>query len=585
MLKEQLLRVPEIDLAGVDDVRSQQLEYAKARGASPGKSAQPGSPALVLASRFPAESRRDPTQETRITQSLQRLWRQARDAGLPVRLDAAGVLSPRAAETLDRGATDMRWPYRRYPGPTLMTVPLSLEANGRVSFFDRQTGRQTLITTSRMPRSFLRPVDDLRELFTVAWAAEKVTTTFNVVPVIVQVLQAENTDYRRLLVEELARIPGAEASQALARRALYDPAAELRQAARQALTRRPAAEFRPLVLKGFAYPWSPVADHAAQILLATRDMGAVPALVNLLDQPDPASPSLDETTKQPTVAELVRINHMRNCCLCHAPSYDGRDWSPGRVMEPGVAIPDDYYSSLGGAFVCADITRLRQDFSVMQPVENAAPWPTQQRYDFMVRTRLANAEEVSRARDRPAGASYPQREAMLAALRGLTGKDLGTTGSLAELRHRGWHGETGKHRPFASEECVCPLIAFAFTGRPIFLPPPVRYASEEAIVLRPTAHRGDQEAALRGTHHVARCFASTDRNAPAPAPPRSGSAQAADSRPAGPGSLRSGDGAPRLDHPGPVFVPVSRPAAAADAPGNDPGWFRRRRHPARRGLR
>src|SRR6266403_912055 len=83
----------------------------------------------------------------------------------------------------------------------------------------------------------------------------------------------------------------------------------------------------------------------------------------------------------------------------------------------------------------------------------------------------------------------------------------------------------------------------------------------------------EKEAALRGTCHVARCFASTDGYAPAPAPPRCGSTPGADSEPAGTSSLRSGDVAPRLDQPGPVFVNVSRPRAAAHFPRNDAAWF------------
>jgi hypothetical protein len=411
-LKKQLLDVPEIALAGVDELRGQQLEYAKASGL-----------------RVVRGSKRDPAREARIAKGLEQVLRQARDAGLPVRTDASCALSPKAAETLGRGAADLRWSSRwaTITGqPSLMNARLIRAANGEVSFLDKKTGK-TVMTATGMPRSVLRPVDELRKLFAVTWPAEKVETTFNVVPVIEQVLQVENKDYRSLLVEELARIPGPEASRALARRALYDTSPDLRQAARTALKERPAAEFRDVVLKGLDYPWPAVADHAAKALVETRDVPAVPALVKMLDRRGPALPYLDEKTKQHKVRELVRINHMRNCCLCHAPSYSSIDWAPGRVMEPGVAIPAEYYGTPGGAFVRADIAYVRPDFSVTQPVERAAPWPTMQRYDYMVRTRPATAEEVARARERPAGAGSPQRVAILAALRGLSRKDLGAT--------------------------------------------------------------------------------------------------------------------------------------------------------------
>jgi hypothetical protein len=87
-------------------------------------------------------------------------------------------------------------------------------------------------------------------------------------------------------------------------------------------------------------------------------------------------------------------------------------------------------------YVRAEVTYLRQDFSVTQPVEAADPWPTQQRFDYLVSERPVNARDQIRedtakegdeSRPGPAASSYPQRESVLFALRALTGKDLGTT--------------------------------------------------------------------------------------------------------------------------------------------------------------
>ena len=64
-----------------------------------------------------------------------------------------------------------------------------------------------------------------------------------------------------------------------------------------------------------------------------------------------------------------------------------------------------------------DITFLRQDFSVPQPVEWPDNWPAYQRYDYFVRTRYPTDEELRR--DGPA--TYPQREAVRWALRELGG--------------------------------------------------------------------------------------------------------------------------------------------------------------------
>jgi len=42
-----------------------------------------------------------------------------------------------------------------------------------------------------------------------------------------------------------------------------------------------------------------------------------------------------------------------------------------------------------GLFVRADVTTLKQDFAVPQPVDKPGPWPVAQRYDYLVRARAA----------------------------------------------------------------------------------------------------------------------------------------------------------------------------------------------------
>jgi HEAT repeat protein len=130
------------------------------------------------------------------------------------------------------------------------------------------------------------------------------------------------------------------------------------------------------------------------------------------------------------VQELVRINHLGNCALCHEPSRDSRDLVRGAVPTPGQRLPAPVTTPAGydrgDAFVRADITYLRQDFSVMQPVREPGPWPAYQRYDYLVCRRPATPEEqdlATREEPRPC----PQREAALFALRALTGQDGGST--------------------------------------------------------------------------------------------------------------------------------------------------------------
>jgi hypothetical protein len=251
------------------------------------------------------------------------------------------------------------------------------------------------------------------------------------IPILVQMIQAGDTDQRLRLVQLLSRSQARAATDALARRALYDLSGEVREAAVRILGQLPIDDYRPLLLAGLRYPWPPVGDHAAEALVALNDDEAVPDLVNLLDQQDPRSPEAAGKGKW-VVPELVRVNHLRNCLLCHAPALNLTDPVRGLVPTPGEPLPVPYCDSRDGTFVRADVTYLRQDFSVMQPVARDYHWPPVQRFDYLVRCREltpaeAKAHEAALAA-RPKGvrpASYPQREAVLFALRKLTGLQAG----------------------------------------------------------------------------------------------------------------------------------------------------------------
>jgi HEAT repeat protein len=97
-------------------------------------------------------------------------------------------------------------------------------------------------------------------------------------------------DVRAVLLDQLTRIDGHRATAALARLALYDPRAEIRRGAVRALAARPQRDYRAILLGGFAHPWPAVADHAAEALVNLGAREAVPALVGLLDAPDPWAP-------------------------------------------------------------------------------------------------------------------------------------------------------------------------------------------------------------------------------------------------------------------------------------------------------
>src|SRR5262249_37828596 len=195
------------------------------------------------------------------------------------------------------------------------------------------------------------------------------------------------------------------------------------------------ADYAPVLVEGLRYPYVPVVEHAAEAIAKLRPKQALPRLLDLLDEPDPDAPFVTEADGKEVLAvrELVRINHFRNCLLCHAPSFDRKEPVRGLAPVPGEPIPQTaYYAERsGGGVVRADITYLRQDFSVTLPVSDSKPWPTEQRYDFLVRTRpLTEKEreawEARTARDET-GELSDYKRAILLALQGVTGEYAGTT--------------------------------------------------------------------------------------------------------------------------------------------------------------
>src|SRR5262249_47881201 len=226
---------------------------------------------------------------------------------------------------------------------------------------------------------------------------EKIEKSKETIAALVQILQGQEEPFRAMLVRVLAKSEEPTAIAALARIALFDLSFDVREAAVKALQPRARKEYRQVLLDGLRYPWAPVADHAAEALVTLKDREAVPAPVELLDKPDPAAPFLNAEKKY-VVPELVRINHLSNCILCHAAaSTDSREPLRGLVPTPGKPIPKEvYYDSPKGIFVRADVTYLKQDFSVLHPVPEPNHWPAIQRFDYFIRQRELNAAEAEK---------------------------------------------------------------------------------------------------------------------------------------------------------------------------------------------
>jgi hypothetical protein len=255
------------------------------------------------------------------------------------------------------------------------------------------------------------------------------------VAALMQVLAPMSPEMHLGLVKYLSSVSHVEATRALARLAIFSAEEEVRRTALDALKVRRERDYTDVLTKGLRYPWPTVARRAAEAVAKLERTDLLPQLVELLEAPDPRAPVLQEIKQKqvPVVSELVRVNHHRNCLLCHAPGNTGKvspDTLTAEVPVPGQPLTppsSGYNSTQQDILVRLDVTYLRQDFSALQPVADANPWPEMQRFDFLVRTRTLTDDEAVAYREKLApreeGEFSPYQRAALAALRDLTGRD------------------------------------------------------------------------------------------------------------------------------------------------------------------
>jgi hypothetical protein len=329
-------------------------------------------------------------------------------SGLPVRMGADCQVDPQTAYNMTQMSRALRAALDRSPG--------------------------IVMTGSRSPINSPSESDLMTAL-----SRYRDDRSANTVGMLMQMLQVESFYSRLKLVDTLSSIPGEAASSALARLAIFNLEPDVRKAALLALATRPKAEYFDVLLAGFRHPWPPVAENAACAALQLDLRELALRLSDMLDLPDPSAPFLN-ANNQWVQKKLVRISHLRNCFLCHAASTTDDDPIRGFVPVPGAMIRQ-YYQSQKGHFVRADVTYLRQDFSAVLPAPNPGRWPTEQRFDFLVVTHELTANEAKglSVRQTPESTSYPQREAVLTALRHLTGADAGS--SAEEWRRLLWRKE------------------------------------------------------------------------------------------------------------------------------------------------
>lgn len=115
-----------------------------------------------------------------------------------------------------------------------------------------------------------------------------------------------------------------------------------------------------------------------------------------------------------------------NTSILNASAIQSVQSQPG---QPRIVRTVNHTLTLLPMLIRGDITYLRQDFSLMLQVPDPPPGApaARTRYDYFVRTRDATPAEKRALKAIPASESYPQREAVLIALRGLTGQDAGAS--------------------------------------------------------------------------------------------------------------------------------------------------------------
>jgi hypothetical protein len=262
------------------------------------------------------------------------------------------------------------------------------------------------------------------------------------VAALMQIFAVESVPMRLGLAKYLATVPHTEATQALARLAVFAPEPMVRRAAILGLKGRAAKDTTEIFLAGLRYPWPPIAEHAATAIVALDRKDLLPQLVAMLDEADPRSPYPQKMEGKETLVlkQLVRLNHNENCLLCHAPVDKSvpadvlvapmpgpADPLPGEPTTNSYNVAKNHPSS--ELFVRLDVTYLRQDFSLLQITQSLGIWAKQQRFDFLVRTINVTPEQAQSLQQKlqKAHISSPYQEALLSALRELTGQDAAPT--------------------------------------------------------------------------------------------------------------------------------------------------------------
>lgn len=242
----------------------------------------------------------------------------------------------------------------------------------------------------------------------------------------VQILFPMHEEGRMTLVQQLLAIPHRRASEELARMAIFAPEASVRSVAIRGLKVRRERDFEVALLRGLNYPWPTAVERAADAIIALGSPRLLAQVTAFLEY-EPRFDFIPTGKGKELVAqvrEVVKLNHHRNCLLCHPPAKprddEGGRAMVGRIPSPAEPLPPPslYYAPVDpDRTVRFDRTYLRQDFSLLLPVADPGPWPREQRFDFLVRTRTLSERETAELR--AVIAVLPRSPSHRAALRAL----------------------------------------------------------------------------------------------------------------------------------------------------------------------
>ncbi|MGF1578045.1 MAG: HEAT repeat domain-containing protein [Gemmataceae bacterium] len=174
------------------------------------------------------------------------------------------------------------------------------------------------------------------------------------ISILMQVMAPESKEFKDGLVASVSQIPHIDATKALAHLAIFAEAKDTHKRAIKALELRREQHYTDVLARGLNYPWPDVARNATEAIVALDRKDMVPALIAMLEQPDPRMPyKLNKPNKANKankankglfrIRHLVKVFHNQNCLLCHppvSPEAAGNLSLQGRVATFSSPVPN-----------------------------------------------------------------------------------------------------------------------------------------------------------------------------------------------------------------------------------------------------